>query len=216
MDDASQPRERPAPSPTASIQPSPVTTRKPTVLFFGTSLTAGYGLQPDQAYPAVIEEKAEKAGLPITAVNAGLSGETSAGALRRIDWALKNEADVIVIETGANDALRGLSVDAARSNVEQIIAKARKAHPGAKILLVEMLAPPNLGRTYTTGFQDIYSGIARSANVTLVPFILDGVAGRPELNQADGVHPNAAGARLVADNVWRVLKPVIGELRAPK
>ena len=213
MDDAGQPRERAAVSSTASIQPTTVTTRNPTVLFFGTSITAGYGLQPDQAYPAVIEKKSVQAGFPITAVNAGLSGETSAGALRRIDWALKTPADVIVIETGANDALRGLSVEAARSNVEQIIARARAAQPNAKILLVEMLAPPNLGRTYTTGFQDIYSGVARKTKVTLVPFILDGVAGRPELNQADGVHPNAAGARLVADNVWRVLKPIVAGLR---
>ena len=212
MGDRAQPRES-APSP-ATAEPSPTTTTQaPTVLFFGTSLTAGYGLQPEQAFPAVIQKKAEQAGTPINAVNAGLSGETSAGALRRIDWALKTPADVIVIETGANDALRGLSVEAARSNIEQIVARAKKAQPGAKIVLVEMLAPPNLGRAYTTEFQKVYSSVAKQEKVTLVPFFLDGVAGRPELNQADGVHPNAAGAKLVAENVWRVLKPVVQGLK---
>ncbi len=190
-----------------------MTTHGPTILFFGTSLTAGYGLQPDQAFPAVIQRKAQQAGLSVDAVNAGLSGETSAGALRRIDWALRTPADVIVIETGANDALRGLSVDAARSNIAQIVAKAKKAQPGAKILLVEMLAPPNLGRAYTTSFQDIYSSVAKEEKVTLVPFFLAGVAGRAELNQGDGVHPNAEGAKLVAENVWKVLKPVVQGLK---
>ena len=213
MDDAGQQRERSALSSTSSIPSSSVTTHNPTVLFFGTSLTAGYGLQPEQAYPAVIEKKAAQAGFEITAVNAGLSGETSAGALRRIDWALKAPADVIVIETGANDALRGLSLEAARSNVEQIVVKAKQTHPDAKILLLEMLAPPNLGRSYTEGFRKIYSSVAKEQRVTLVPFFLEGVAGRPEMNQADGVHPNAAGARLVADNVWRVLKPIIAGLK---
>lgn len=185
----------------------------PTVLFFGTSLTAGYGLPVDQAFPAVIQKKAALAGVSINAVNAGLSGETSAGALRRIDWVLKTAADVIVIETGANDALRGLSAEAARANIEQIVIKARRAQPEAKIVLVEMLAPPNLGLTYANAFRDIYSSVARKEKVTLVPFFLDGVAGRPELNQGDGVHPNAAGAELVAENVWRVLGPVIRSLR---
>ncbi len=211
MDDRAQAREN-APVTSPSEATAKNSTRGPTVLFFGTSLTAGYGLQPDQAFPAVIERKAAQAGIPINAVNAGLSGETSAGALRRIDWALKRAADVIVIETGANDALRGLSVDAARANIERIVAKTKKAQPTAKILLVEMLAPPNLGPAYTSGFKNIYSTVAKRENVTLVPFFLDGIAGRPELNQGDGVHPNAAGARLVADNVWRVLKPVVADI----
>lgn len=204
-------RERAAALPTGDSA-SRNSTRGPTVLFFGTSLTAGYGLQPDQAFPAIIEKQAAQAGVPISAVNAGLSGETSAGALRRIDWALKTPADVIVIETGANDALRGLSVEAAKSNIEQIVAKTKRAQPNAKIVLVEMLAPPNLGRNYTTGFQNMYSAVARQEKLVLVPFFLDGVAGRPEFNQADGVHPNAAGARVVADNVWRVLKPIVAGL----
>lgn len=212
MGDARQTRESAGPASTVSVASS-VNTSGPTVLFFGTSLTAGYGLQPDQAFPIALQRKAAQAGLPINAVNAGLSGETSAGALRRIDWALKTRADVIVIETGANDALRGLSLEAARSNIEQVVAKAKKAQPGAKILLVEMLAPPNLGRAYTEGFRKIYSGVAREQQATLVPFLLEGVAGHPELNQGDGVHPNAAGAVVVADNVWRVLRPVIAGLK---
>lgn len=211
MGDAQQTRGDTPASASAAAQSSPVNTSGPTVLFFGTSLTAGYGLQPDQAYPAVVQRIAAEAGLPITAVNAGLSGETSAGALRRIDWVLQRPADVIVIETGANDALRGLSLEAARSNIEQTVAKAKKAQPGAIIILVEMLAPPNLGRTYTTGFQKIYSDVARRERITLVPFFLEGVAGRPEMNQADGMHPNAAGARLVAENVWRALKPAVSQ-----
>ncbi len=212
MGDRAETRERTVVLPSADSSPKK-TTRGPTILFFGTSLTAGYGLQPEQAYPAVIEKKAEEAGVPITAVNAGVSGETSAGALRRIDWALKSPADVIVIETGANDALRGLSVEAAKSNIEQIVAKAKHAQPKARIVLVEMLAPPNLGRGYTAGFQKMYSTVAREEKVVLVPFFLDGVAGRPELNQEDGIHPNAAGARLVADNVWRVLKPIVADIQ---
>lgn len=211
MGDAANARERAA-APSGTTSSPEKTTRGVTVLFFGTSLTAGYGLQPDQAFPAVIEKKSQQAGLPIIAVNAGLSGETSAGALRRIDWALKTPADIIVVETGANDALRGLSVDAARSNIEQIVVRAKTAQPSARVVLVEMLAPPNMGRAYTTGFQGIYSSVAKREKVALVPFFLDGVAGRPELNQADGVHPNPAGARLVADNVWRVLKPIVAEL----
>lgn len=205
-------RERAA-APAPSAEPPPMITREPTVLFFGTSLSAGYGLEADQAFPAVIQRKAQQAGYPINAVNAGLSGETSAGALRRIDWALKTPADVIVIETGANDALRGLSVDALRSNIEQIVAKTKKAQPNAVIVLVEMRAPPNLGRAYTSGFQNIYSSVAKRENLTFVPFFLEGVAGRPELNQADGVHPNAAGAKVVAENVWKVLKPVVQGLK---
>lgn len=213
MGDGGQRREPAAASASPASRASKLTTSGPTVLFFGTSLTAGYGLEADQAFPSVLQKKAAQGGLPVNAINAGLSGETSAGALRRIDWVLKTPADVIVIETGANDALRGLSVDAARSNIEEIVRKAKKSQPKAKILLVEMLAPPNLGRAYATGFQNIYSAVAKQESVTLVPFFLDGVAGRPELNQGDGVHPNAAGARVVADNVWRVLKPVIAGLK---
>jgi acyl-CoA thioesterase I len=185
---------------------------KPVVLFFGTSLTAGLGLSPDQAFPALIEKKAAAEGMPITAVNAGLSGETTAGAARRIDWVLRAPADLVVIEGGANDALRGLSPDAARANLEQVIAAIREKQPKAKIVLLQMEAPPNYGVPYTRSFHAIYPDIAKKENIPLAPFFLDGVAGIPRYNQADGMHPNLAGERLVADNVWKALKPVVAQL----
>ena len=186
--------------------------RTPVVLFFGTSLTAGYGLDPEQAFPSLIEKKAVAEGLPIKAVNGGLSGETTAGAARRIDWVLRTPADLVVVEGGANDALRGLSPDAARANLEQVIAAIRRKQPRAKIVLVQMEAPPNYGTTYTRDFRAIYSDVARKENVPLLPFLLGGVAGISRLNQADGVHPNLAGERIVADNLWKALKPIVAQL----
>jgi acyl-CoA thioesterase-1 len=191
--------------------------RRPVVLFFGTSLTAGYGLDPEQAFPSLIEKKAEAEGFPIKAVNGGLSGETTAGAARRIEWVLRTPADLVVVEGGANDALRGLSPDAARANLEQVIATIRRKQPQAKIALVQMEAPPNYGATYTRSFRTIYADIARKENVPLLPFLLGGVAGISRLNQADGVHPNIAGERIVADNLWKALKPIVAQLdRAQK
>jgi acyl-CoA thioesterase-1 len=183
--------------------------RKPVVLFFGTSLTAGAGLDPEQAFPALIQKKAEADGLPITVINAGLSGETTAGAVRRIDWVLRAPVDLVVIEGGANDALRGLSPDAARANLERVIAAVRQKHPTAKIALIQMEAPPNLGPAYSRSFRTIYSDIAKKEDIPLLPFLLSGVAGIPRLNQSDGIHPNAAGETIVADNLWRALKPIV-------
>jgi acyl-CoA thioesterase-1 len=189
-----------------------VQTRTPVVLFFGTSLTAGYGLDPSQAFPALIEKKARDEGVPIKVVNAGLSGETTAGAVRRIDWVLRTPADLVVIEGGANDALRGLSPDAARANLERLIAAVREKQPRARIALIQMEAPPNYGRAYTQSFRSIYSDVAKKQNIPLLPFLLEGVAGITRLNQADGVHPNLSGERIVAENVWRGLKPIITQL----
>jgi acyl-CoA thioesterase I len=186
--------------------------RTPVVLFFGTSLTAGLGLDPEQAFPSLIEQKARAEGLPITVVNGGLSGETTAGAARRIDWVLRTPADLVVVESGANDALRGLPPDAARANLEQVIATIRQKQPRAKIVLVQMEAPPNYGATYTRSFRTIYADVARKENVPLLPFLLSGVAGISRLNQADGVHPNVAGERIVADNLWKSLKPIVAQL----
>jgi acyl-CoA thioesterase-1 len=185
------------------------------VLFFGTSLTAGYGLEPEQAFPALVEQLADSAGLPIRAVNAGLSGETSAGAARRIDWVLRAPADLIVVEVGANDALRGLSPAEAKVNLERLIAAVRKRQPRARIVLVQMEAPPNFGAAYTRSFRSVYADVAREQKVTLLPFLLDGVAGIPGLNQPDGIHPNLAGARIVAANVWRAIEPIIAQLSTP-
>src|SRR4051812_8266636 len=155
---------------------------KPVVFFFGTSLTPGYGLGPSQAFPSLIEKKAEADGIPIQAVNAGLSGETTAGAARRIDWVLRAPADIIVIEGGANDALRGLSPDAARANIERVIGVIRQKQPKAKIVLVQMEAPPNYGPAYTRNFRAIYTDIAKRENLPLVPFLLSGVAGISRYN----------------------------------
>jgi acyl-CoA thioesterase-1 len=191
---------------------APATQRLPVVLFFGTSLTAGYGLAPEQAFPALIEKKAQDEGVPIRVVNAGLSGETTAGAVRRIDWVLRTPADLVVIEGGANDALRGLSPDAARSNLEKLIAAVRAKQPSARIALVQMEAPPNYGVSYTRSFRAIYTDVAKKESVPLLPFLLDGVAGISRLNQADGVHPNVVGEGIVANNVWKALKPIIAQL----
>lgn len=182
----------------------------PRVLFIGTSLTAGLGLQPDQAYPTLVQKKADSAGTPITAINAGVSGETSAGALNRIAWVLRTPADIVVIETGANDALRALPVSEARRNISAILDSVKTLKPSARVFLVQMEAPPNLGQAYTTAFHNMYGELAREKGASLIPFLLSGVAGIPALNQADGVHPNAKGERIVANNVWHALK---GSLR---
>jgi len=187
-------------------------TPQPTVLFVGTSLTAGLGLEPDSAYPQRLQRRADSLGLGWRFVNAGLSGETSAGALRRIDWLLRGAADVVVLETGANDGLRGLDVDSTRRNIEAIVAKVRAAKPDATIVLVQMEAPPNLGASYTSRFRQMYQDVARQDGLELMPFLLDRVAGVGRLNQADGVHPNDAGERIVAETVWRTLRPVLDSL----
>lgn len=186
--------------------------KKVTVLFFGTSLTAGYGLDPSIAFPNLIAKKSVATDTPIDAINAGLSGETSAGAVRRIEWALKRPVDVVVVETGGNDALRALDPDSLETNLREIVATVKRVRPQARILLAEMESPPNLGVAYTSRFRRAYSNVARSENLVLVPFLLDKVAGRTELNQADGVHPNERGEPIVADNVWKVLQPVVREV----
>ena len=191
---------------------TPQPPNRPTILFVGTSLTAGLGLQPDQAFPALIEHIADSVGTPITAVNAGVSGETTAGALQRIDWVLKTPATILVLETGANDALRGLPVEAAKANIEAIIDRIKQTQPNTRIVLVQIEAPPNLGAAYDKAFHTMYPAIAQAKGATLIPFLLDSVYGRPQLNQDDGVHPNAEGERIVASNVWRGLQPILQSL----
>lgn len=179
------------------------------VLFIGTSLTAGLGLSPDSAYPQLIQQKIDAARLPYEVVNAGVSGETTAGLLRRLDWLLRGSFDVIVVETGANDGLRGTPVATVRENLRSILSRIRSARPNARLLLVQMEAPPNLGPEYTKAFHAMYAELAQAEGATLVPFLLNGVAGDEKLNQADGIHPNQRGERIVADNVWRSLEPVL-------
>jgi acyl-CoA thioesterase-1 len=183
-----------------------------TVLFFGTSLTAGYGLDPSIAFPNLVARKSDSTSTPITAINAGLSGETSAGALRRIDWALRKPVDIVVVETGGNDALRALDPDSLEANIRGIVRRIKTLRPQARILLVVMESPPNLGARYNERFRQAYANVAQSEGVTLAPFLLDKVAGIDSLNQADQVHPNEKGERIVAGNVWRALEPVVREV----
>ena len=206
--------ERPSTPPDST--PGDPPTRQPadqssrhTIIFAGTSLTAGLGLDPDSAYPQIIQRKLDSAGLDFEAVNAGVSGETTAGLLQRLDWLLRGNFDVFVIESGANDGLRGVSVEAIEANLRKIIGRVREARPDAKIALVQMEALPNYGRVYGTAFHDLYVRIARDEKVTLLPFLLDGVAGRADLNQGDGIHPNEDGERIVAANLWRGLVPLL-------
>jgi acyl-CoA thioesterase I len=188
----------------------PAAARRP-ILFAGTSITAGLGLDPDSAYPQLIARKLDSLRLPYDVVNAGVSGETSAGLLRRIDWLLREPFDVVVIETGANDGLRGVPVATVRANVQQILDRIKSSRPDAAILLVQMEALPNLGERYTSEFRAMFPDLARRNGVTLLPFLLDGVAGHRDLNQADGIHPNMTGERIVAENVWRALRPILEE-----
>lgn len=178
----------------------------PTILFLGTSLTAGYGVAPEQAYPALIQEKIDSAGLPYRVINAGVSGETSAGALRRLDWLLRQPFDILVLETGANDMLRGADLDSTRANIRAIVERVQTERPGARIVLAGMQAPPNLGNRYTGRFRTIFPELAERYDLPLVPFLLEGVGGVAELNLADGIHPNAEGQRRLAENVWGVLR----------
>jgi acyl-CoA thioesterase-1 len=199
-----------SPAPAASAPATPRAADAPRrVVFVGTSLTAGLGLDPDSAYPALIARKADSAGIRIQVTNAGVSGETSAGALRRIDWVLREPADVVVLETGANDGLRGLRVDSTRANIEGVVERIRAAQPAARVVLVQMEAPPNFGTAYTTEFRAMFPAVAEKYQLTLVPFLLDRVAGVASLNQQDGIHPNEAGERIVAENVWRAIRPVL-------
>lgn len=192
------------------------TAARPRVVFIGTSLTAGLGLDPDSAYPADVGRLAAAAGMPINVVNAGVSGETSAGALRRVDWVLREPADVVVIETGANDGLRGQRVDSLRATLEAIIARVRRDRPAARVALVQMEAPRNFGASYTNGFHAAFPAAARAGGVTLFPFLLEGVAGVPRLNQADGVHPTAEGAHIVAGTMWKALQPLLASTTASR
>jgi len=192
------------------VRSAPRPADKPVILFLGTSLTAGYGLaDPDLAYPGLIEKRVEEAGLPYTVVNAGVSGETSAGALRRLDWLLKQKVDVLVLETGANDALRGQPPEATRANIDAILTRAEAQSPPPRLVILGMKAPPNLGSAYLSRFDAIYPDLARKHRAVLVPFLLEGVAGIPALNQADGIHPTPEGQRKMAELVWRALEPLL-------
>lgn len=183
------------------------------IVFFGDSLTAGFGLDPAQAFPALIQEKIKKRGWGFQVVNAGLSGETTAGGLRRIEWILQRPIDVFVLELGANDGLRGLPVEQAKENLQTIMDRVREKYPSARVVLAGMRIPSNLGREYVTQFRDIFPELAKKNRVPLIPFLLEGVGGIPALNLPDGIHPAPGGHKIVAENVWKVLEPVLQEMQ---
>jgi acyl-CoA thioesterase-1 len=184
--------------------------RGPRVVFLGTSLTAGLGLlRQEETFVSRLSARADSTGLPMRAVNAGVSGDTSAGGLRRLEWILREPLDVLVVELGANDGLRGQDPDATASNLRDIISLARARYPDVQVLLAGMEAPPNLGEDYTARFRDVFPSVARETGATFVPFVLEGIAGVPELNQDDGIHPTPQGHRMMADNLWPSLEPVL-------
>ena len=180
-----------------------------TIVFFGDSLTAGYGVDPDEAYPALIQQKINDAGRPWRVVNAGLSGETTAGGLRRLDWILRQRVDIFVIELGGNDGLRGIAPAVTRSNLVRMIERIRQQYPDVIIVIAGMQLPTNMGPEHTRAFAAIFPEIARAESVVLIPFLLDRVGGDPSLNLPDGIHPTPEGHQIVADTVWRTLQPLL-------
>jgi acyl-CoA thioesterase-1 len=182
---------------------------RPVIVFFGDSLTAGYGVEPEQAYPALIQEMTKTAGYDVQVVNAGLSGETTAAGLRRIDWILNRPIDIFVLALGGNDGLRGIPIGETKHNLDAILVKVAIRYPEVQLILAGMESPPNMGETFTQAFRAVFPEIAEKRNALLIPFLLEGVGGEQDLNLQDGIHPNPEGHRLVAENVWTVLQPVI-------
>jgi acyl-CoA thioesterase I len=187
------------------------TTTPKSILFFGDSLTAGYGLTPEEAFPALIENQLNNSSKKVNVVNAGLSGETSAGGLSRIDWILKQPIDIFVLELGGNDGLRGLPLDQTRKNLQGIIDKVKSKYPNCKIVMAGMMVPPNMGKEYTEEFKKIYPELATKNKATLIPFLLDGVGGIEKLNQPDGIHPNAEGHQKIANNLTPVFTKLLNQ-----
>lgn len=180
-----------------------------TVVVMGDSIAAGYGVDPDQSFPAILEEKIRAADLPWRVINAGVSGDTTAGGARRINWLLRNAFDLLVIELGGNDGLRGISPEETEKNLQKIIDTVREKNPSAQIVIAGMQMANNMGEDYTDAFREVFPRVAKRNNAALVPFLLEGVGGKPELNQADRIHPNPAGHKIVAENVWRVIAPLL-------
>jgi len=192
----------------STAAPSPEkTTAVKNILFFGTSLTAGLGVDPDQAFPALIQQKIDSLSLPYKVINAGLSGETSAAGKSRIDWLLRQPVDIFVLELGANDGLRGIPVKETEKNLQAVIDKVKQRYPKARLLLAGMQMPPSMGEKYTTAFHDLFPSLAKKNNMDFIPFLLKGVGGISRLNQEDGIHPTPEGHKILAENVWIKLKP---------
>jgi len=184
-------------------------TKKKTIVFFGNSLTAGYGVSPSEAFPAIIQKRIDSLGLPYHVINAGVSGETSSGGKTRIDWILREPIDIFILELGANDGLRGAPLSETKKNLQDIIDKVKAKYPDTKLVFAGMEIPPNMGQAYTTEFRNIYTDLAAKNKMTLIPFLLEGVGGEPELNQADGIHPTAEGHLIVAENVWKIIEKLM-------
>ncbi|MEO8820137.1 MAG: arylesterase [Ginsengibacter sp.] len=190
----------------ANTNPVDSSAKKKTILFFGNSLTAGYGVDPSEAYPALIQDKIDSLHLNYKVINAGVSGETSADGDSRIEWILKQPVDIFILELGGNDGLRGIPLSVTDKNLQLIIDKVKAKYPDAKIILEGIQIPPNMGPDYTTQFKEIYPRLASKNKIQLLPFLLKGVGGDPKLNQRDGIHPTAEGHKIVAENVWEILK----------
>ena len=184
-------------------------TKKKTIVFFGNSLTAGYGVSPSEAFPAIIQKKIDSLGLPYQVINAGVSGETSSGGKTRIQWILREPVNIFVLELGANDGLRGAPLSETKKNLQDIIDTVKAKYPNAKLVFAGMEIPPNMGQAYTNEFRNIYTDLAAKNKMTLIPFLLEGVGGEPALNQADGIHPTAEGHLIVAENVWKQLEKLL-------
>jgi acyl-CoA thioesterase-1 len=194
---------------TNTANDSATVAKKKTIIFFGNSLTAGYGLSPDQAFPAIIQKKIDSLGLPYQVINAGVSGETSSGGNTRIDWILQQPVDIFVLELGGNDGLRGIPLSETKKNLQDIINKVKVKNPQTKLLFAGMQIPPNMGQKYSTEFRTMFGELAKKNSMALIPFLLEGVGGEPQLNQADGIHPTTEGHRIVADNVWKELQKLL-------
>ena len=197
-----------APAATSAATTRPAGSKK-RLLFFGNSLTAGLGVEPEEAFAGLVGHYVDSLGLPYEVVNAGLSGETTAGGRSRVGWLLRQPVDVFVLELGANDGLRGIPLASTRENLQGIIDTVRRRSPGAQIVLAGMQIPPNMGQTYSADFKAIFTGLATKNHLALIPFLLEGVGGHPDLNQADGIHPTPAGHRIVARTVWTTLEPLL-------
>ncbi len=183
------------------------------ILFLGNSLTAGYGLDATQSFPALIQDRIDSLGWNFKVINAGQSGDTSSGGLSRIDWLLRREFQVLVLELGINDGLRGIHVEVTRQNLQAVINRTKSRYPGVKVVVAGMQVPPNMGVDYASSFRAIFSQLAKKNGAQLIPFLLEGVGGNPKLNLPDGIHPSVEGHKIVAENVWKVLEPILRSMK---
>ena len=202
-------KQEPVAKEKSTLTKDPTAVKVRSIIFFGNSITAGYGVEPSQAFPALIQGKIDSIHLSYKVINAGVSGETTAGGAGRIDWILRQPVDIFVLELGGNDGLRGIPVAETKKNLQGIIDKVKAANPDVKIILAGMQIPPNMGQQYATAFRSVYPDLAKKNDLILIPFILEGVGGIENLNQADGIHPTEEGHKIVAENIWQVLKDIL-------